>query len=157
MKIPATESLVGDERITLVGLLFETAAALERQLGEDLRINADMTLGTFEILIRLARSPRARLQHNELAQQLSLTTGGITRSVDRLERAGLVYRERDPRDKRVYHVTLADEGRAALYAALPAHLAAIERLVVAPLPPDTPHALEQVIRPLRDTLISTSR
>src|SRR4028118_2100776 len=36
----------------------------------------------------------------QLAQETGLTTGAVTGVIDRLERAGYAWRERDPKDKR---------------------------------------------------------
>lgn len=156
-EVDADLGLLGDERITTVGLLFEAAAALERLLDEDLRRQAGMPLATFEILIRLGRSPRCRLPHYELSRQLSLSSGGVTRIVDRLEKAGLVFRERDACDKRIYYVTLAESGRAALDAALPVHVATVERLLVNAVGNEGLAALEAAVRPLRDNLVGEPR
>jgi uncharacterized membrane protein len=65
------------------------SAAVERVAG-----------GTDETLIRLGRSPGRQLRQVELSRQLSLTTGGVTRMVDRLEAAGLVRRTPCPDDRR---------------------------------------------------------
>ena len=43
----------------------------------------------------------------ELATLTGLTSGAITGVIDRLERAGLAFRERDPRDRRRVVVTVA--------------------------------------------------
>jgi DNA-binding MarR family transcriptional regulator len=110
-------------------------------------------LATFEILIRLARSPGCRLPHHELSRQLSLSSGGITRIVDRLEKTGFVFRERDACDKRIYYVTLGEPGRAALEAALPVHASAVQRLLIDAVGPDGFAALEAAVRPLRDSLV----
>ena len=47
----------------------------------------------FDVLIRLARSPGQQLRMTDLATQTALSTSGITRVVDRLEKRGLVRRE----------------------------------------------------------------
>jgi DNA-binding MarR family transcriptional regulator len=45
-------------------------------------------------------SRRGRVTAGELAKEAGLTTGGVTAVVDRMERAGLLKRVRDPDDRR---------------------------------------------------------
>lgn len=57
----------------------------------------------------------------DLAKATRLTTGAITGVIDRLEKAGFVYRERDPNDRRKVIVVLHPENHAvvgARYAAM---------------------------------------
>lgn len=46
----------------------------------------------------------------ELARRTALTTGAITKLVDRLERIGLVRREPDPSDRRKVRLSVVDSG-----------------------------------------------
>lgn len=46
----------------------------------------------------------------ELASLGLITTGGLTLRLDRLEKAGLIIRERDTEDRRVVHAQLTDAG-----------------------------------------------
>lgn len=49
----------------------------------------------------------------ELARECELDTGAMTRLLDRLEAKGLCRRVRSVADRRVVHIELTDEGRAA--------------------------------------------
>lgn len=49
----------------------------------------------------------------ELARECELDTGAMTRLLDRLEAKGLCRRVRSVSDRRVVHIELTDEGRAA--------------------------------------------
>ena len=49
-----------------------------------------------------------------LAEDVSLTTGGVTRLVDRMEAAGYVERVPCSTDRRVSYAGLTDRGRAKL-------------------------------------------
>jgi hypothetical protein len=99
MPDPSPESdILDDRRITAIGLLVEAETALVRVLDDELRQGVGMPLSTYETLIRLGRSPGRRLRQIELSRQLSLTTGGVTRLIDRLEAAGLVRRTSSPDD-----------------------------------------------------------
>ena len=52
------------------------------------------------------------LSQQELAERLMLEKSTVSRMVADLERKGLVERQRDPANRRVYRLRLTDEGRA---------------------------------------------
>ena len=139
-----------DPRITAFGMLLEAHAAVVAAVNRDLEDEAGMPVGTFEVLIRLARSPEQRLRMSELASQVALSTSGLTRLVDRVEAAGYIRREACPSDRRGAFAVLTDAGGEALQRALPAHLDSLERHVAGPLGPGGMARLEDLLRRLRD-------
>jgi DNA-binding MarR family transcriptional regulator len=92
-------------------------AELEREQG--------LPLSSYEVLISLADAPRGRLRMGELAGALLLSRSGLTRLVDRLERQGMVERERCEDDARGYFAVITDAGRRKLESARPAHWAGV--------------------------------
>jgi DNA-binding MarR family transcriptional regulator len=52
------------------------------------------------------------LSQQELAARLRLEKSTVSRLAAELERKGLLVRERDPRNRRLYRLRLTDEGRA---------------------------------------------
>ena len=51
---------------------------------------------------------------SELASSLSITTSAVTGLIDRMERAGLVRRVRDPKDRRAIRVETTPKGAAMI-------------------------------------------
>ncbi len=49
----------------------------------------------------------------ELSRELQIDAGALTRTLDRLEAKGLCHRVRSTQDRRVAHLELTDEGKAA--------------------------------------------
>jgi MarR family 2-MHQ and catechol resistance regulon transcriptional repressor len=141
---PATD----DERLTVMGLLAETWTGLTALTSAQL---AEHGLGgvEFEVLLRLSRSPAGKLRMIDLAAQTSLTSSGITRVVDRLVQAGLLQREACTADRRTTYAVITDAGRQRLGAALPGHLALLERWLVGPLSPEALEAFVDTLRVLR--------
>jgi MarR family transcriptional regulator, 2-MHQ and catechol-resistance regulon repressor len=139
-----------DSRITAFGLLHEAHRAVMSAVSADLAGATDVPTAEFEVLIRLSRSPGQRLRLTELANQVRLSTSGLSRLVDRVEAAGLVRREACPSDRRGSFAVLTEKGEAALEQALPPHLESLERHVVAPLGPEELATLEGLLRRLRD-------
>lgn len=114
-----------DPRVTTFGRLLEACHGLEARLGTQLERTAGVPLTTFEVLLRLSRSPEGALTMGELSRQLALTTGGITRLVDRLTDAGLVERRPSPSDRRVQFTAITRAGETALREALDHHTEAL--------------------------------
>jgi DNA-binding MarR family transcriptional regulator len=140
---------VSDERITLMGLLVETHAHLTRVLGAELEQACGMPLTWFDVLIRLARSPEQHLTMTQLASEVSITSGGITRLVDRIAEAGFVERQDCPSDRRSVHVALTPAGRTKMEEAVAVHVDGLDRHLLAPLADEDRRALEQALRKLR--------
>ena len=87
-----------------------------------------LQMAMFELLLRLARSHGEKQRLTSLARELTVTTGGITRLVDRAENLGLVRREPCPDDARGSFAVLTEEGKRRLREALPDHLLEIDSL-----------------------------
>jgi MarR family 2-MHQ and catechol resistance regulon transcriptional repressor len=115
------------EVITAYGLLREAAAELDQLMRHYLK-RSGLPMAMFELLVRLARSPGEKLRLTSLARELTVTTGGVTRLVDRAESLGLVRREPCPEDARGSFAVLTEEGKLRLRDALPDHLLEIDSL-----------------------------
>jgi MarR family transcriptional regulator, 2-MHQ and catechol-resistance regulon repressor len=112
-----------DALISTFGRLVEVQGRLERRLGADLESRFGLPHAWFEVLVRLSRSGDGQLTMGALAEQVTLTTGGVTRLIDRMERAGLVERLPCRTDRRVSYAGITEAGRAKLEAAAEAHAA----------------------------------
>lgn len=80
--------------------------------------------GEFDVIGTLRRSgPPYRLTPTELYTALMISSGGLTHRLDRLEKAGLIRREKSPQDGRSVLVALTEEGAARAEAAFRADMA----------------------------------
>jgi len=66
----------------------------------------------YDVLFTLKEAPDHRLRLSEVADKLLLSRSNLTRLVDRLESAGLLRRERCPRDRRGAYAVLTESGLA---------------------------------------------
>jgi DNA-binding MarR family transcriptional regulator len=101
----------------------------------DVRLDEEHRLGVndFDVLITLDNADGRRLRMSDLAGAVMLSSGGLTRLVDRLESRGLVQRIPDPRDARGFHAVLSEAGAKRLSEARVTHDAVIDELVGAKL------------------------
>ena len=102
--------------------------------------------GDFDVLATLRRSgPPFERSPGDLAASTLVTSGGMTKRVDRLVAAGLVTRRVSEDDARARVVALTERGREVVDAAFTDHMAN-ERRLVALLEPGQAPALEGALR-----------
>jgi DNA-binding MarR family transcriptional regulator len=131
------------------GGLLRTHTVLYRELERRLVKSNDMAISTYDVLLRLAWAGRSGLRMSELATQLLMTTGGLTRLADRLERDGLITRTRTAHDLRGYEARITPAGRKALRSANQRHLADIRELFLDHVSREQLEALADVWRRLK--------
>lgn len=90
--------------------LFSCTSQIESRIRQSLQARFETTLPRFDLMAQLERAPQG-LKMSELSQRLMVTGGNVTGITDGLEKEGLVIREVDPGDRRVYRVKLTPEGR----------------------------------------------
>jgi MarR family transcriptional regulator, 2-MHQ and catechol-resistance regulon repressor len=142
---------LNDPRFTAIGLFAEAFVGLKTRFAAQLE-QYRLSEVEFEVLMRLARSPRRRLRMTELAGQTSLSTSGVTRVIDRMERDGLVRREACPTDRRSSYAVVTDNGLERLDEVLPGHLELIQQWFIAQLEPGQLDQFLDSLRTLRDAL-----
>ncbi len=124
---------IQDERLQLLGLLIRTNRRLHATLGRELEQSVGIPMVFFDVMIHVAGAPDGWLTMSQLSTDVSLTTGGVTRLIDRMAEAGLVARENCPNDRRSVHVVLTPRGHEVLGKAIDAHVEGIDRHLVAHL------------------------
>jgi DNA-binding MarR family transcriptional regulator len=124
---------IDDERLALMGLLVRSHRYLTYMLGRELEQSVGIPLVWFDVLIHIGGAEEGRLTMSRLSAEVALTTGGVTRLVDRMVEAGLVARQNCPSDRRSVHVVLTPAGHSTLRDSIGAHIEGIDRHLVAPL------------------------
>ncbi|MCS6712645.1 winged helix-turn-helix transcriptional regulator [Brachybacterium sp. EF45031] len=108
---------------------------------------AELEAWEFDVLAALRRTDGGVASPGELLRSTLVTSGTMTTRLDKLERRGLVRRERDERDRRSVRVHLEAAGAAAVDTAIEGLLAA-ERTLLAPLGTAEATALAGALRAL---------
>lgn len=145
----ADEPGADEDPVALMGLLAETQAKLTRTLGSEMEEACGLPLAWYEALIRIRRSPGGFLTMTRLGAEVSLSSGGITRLVDRLVEAGYAERRDCPTDRRSVFVSLTPAGVAKVDEATLLHRQGLARHLLAPLDPADRCALDRALRKLR--------
>ena len=98
-------SLLGRVKVAMM-------AEFDEELAADRRLAAlELSAAQFSVMASLAGEERKSA--SDLCKGISYDAGAMTRMLDRLEGKGLIRRNRSPEDRRLVHLELTEEGRAA--------------------------------------------
>ena len=115
--------------LVLLGRLLRAAALADARLAEGLA-GHDLQPGWFDLLAALRRAGEPfELNPTQLMPATMLSSGGMTKRLDRMAEAGLVERRADPSDRRGTLVRLTAHGRKTIDEALVVHVENEERLL----------------------------
>ena len=127
---------------------------LER-LDAELQETGGIPLSHYEAMAQLSAAPGLRLRMRDLAERALVSRSRLTHTVDRLERAGLVSRQRCPTDRRGTYAVLTRAGRRTLVRAAPGYVAGVQRHFVSQASAPELRSLttlcERMVRSLSDT------
>lgn len=138
-----------DEIVTWWGLVIEGYLATQDKVMGEIAERFGLAPASFDILLRLVRTPGHQLPMTRLAREAALSSGGFTKVADRLVAANLIRREPNPDDRRVTYACLTDHGREVADEARRACAEILRRRVLEPLGPDASKALAEAMRTLR--------
>jgi DNA-binding MarR family transcriptional regulator len=117
--------------------LFDDLVRFETDLwnGIDTRLRRDcgVPLGNLNVMMVIEQTSSCRV--NDIAAALSMTVGGASQAVDRLEKVGHCARSASPTDRRSSIVAVTDSGRAALAEAGPVFDEELRHRLGGPLSP----------------------
>lgn len=132
--IATAKAAADNESVIAFGRFLGAANRLEHVLGRAIEERCGISHLVFEVLLILARAGEPGLPMRAISREQVLTTGGVTRLVDRMEAAGLVERGANPADRRGRLVRLTAAGEAKAVEASRVHLENIRRYFLEPLP-----------------------
>lgn len=131
--------------------LYRELVSMEIELwnGVEARLRAacDLPLASFEVLHLLLRRPGLRIQ--DIADEFSITVGGTSKIVDRVEAAGLCARRANPSDRRSSIVELSAEGRTLVKRALKVFEHELELRIGSVIPEKSVREVTSVLSVLR--------
>ncbi|MBO1415122.1 MarR family winged helix-turn-helix transcriptional regulator [Streptomyces sp. FH025] len=134
-----------------LGRLYRIAALWKARLEPVLK-ESGLSAAHFPMLVTLRQAgPSHRLTTGQLAALDMVTCSGMTIRADKLEKEGLITRERDDGDRRIIHLRLTERG-VDLVDRLLAHYYAAEEELMATLDADEHLVLTKLADRLESSL-----
>jgi DNA-binding MarR family transcriptional regulator len=135
----------------VTGHVLRLAAWFERQRADHLE-PFGLTPGDVDVLATIGRTEsEAGVDPRVLVAAVLITSGGLTKRLDRLEAAGLIGRRPDPNDRRGTLIRLTTHGTDLIDRALPSLLTRGQELITATL---TNHQIHQATTLLRKLTVA---
>lgn len=130
--------------------VLEMCVRLLDGLDADLR-DRGLDGADYEVLVRLSEAPDRRLRMSDLAAQAWVSKSRLTYRVDRLEKLGIVRRERCESDRRGAFAVLTPKGMKLLERVAPQHVEGVRQLLVDRLSRDQFLRLGELARAVLDS------
>ena len=145
--------LDADQQNSWRALMMGMTLLLDR-LDEDLRREFSISLGEYEVLVRLSERPERRMRMAQLADAMAHSRSRVTHTIARMEKAGYVKRTTTPEDGRGVIAEMTDLGYALLVNAAPCHVEGVRRNLVDLVSSDDFDALGRVFNAVSDHLVT---
>jgi DNA-binding MarR family transcriptional regulator len=131
----------------------EAAALVDAHLDRQTQRDTGVPHLYYDLMARLAESPRRRQRITELAKNAKLHPSRVSRAITRLEEHGWVRREHASADKRGLFAVLTDEGIVMLEQTARGHDRAVRQALFDRLTPEQCHALGEITRLITEGLV----
>lgn len=132
----------------LIRMQAQLGAHLRRSLVRD----SGLSDADYDVLVHLSEAPEDRLRIFELVRALQWEKSRLSHQLRRMEQRGLLERSECPTDGRGAFVSLTPEGRAAIEAAAPRHVAEVRRHFVDVLTPEQLDVLGDIAEAVLESL-----
>ena len=152
---PMEKELTSERMAAWEGLI-RTVGALMKTFDQELDKSLGLPLTWYDVQVQLGGADGGRLRMQALAERVVLSRSGLTRLVDRMEKAGLVRREHSQEDRRGYYAVLTEEGRQAFDKAQPIHRSDIQEHFARHLSDADVRALTKIIGKVRQAIQPSS-
>lgn len=129
-----------------------TSHLLERRVEEQLKADAGLTHGQYEILVHLSEAPEHRIRMTELARRTVISKSALTYQISQLEKAGLVARESCATDERGVLAVLTEHGMSTLKRIAPGHVEVVREYLVDQLSGNDLAALAEIMAKVKARL-----
>ena len=135
------------------GLVLGMTLLMDR-LDHDLQRMFGISMAEYEILVRLSEREGRQMRMAQLADAMAHSRSRVTHTVGRLEKTGLVIRNKSPEDGRGIVCHMTDEGFELLSRMAPYHVRGVRDNLVDIVPDDDFEALGRVMNAVADHLVA---
>jgi DNA-binding MarR family transcriptional regulator len=125
-----TERWLDDEEQRAWRSLITMQDGLMEFLDRELRHRCGVSTPDYEVLAHLSESPEGRLRPFELGRLLRWEKSRLSQHLGRMQKRGLVSRDRCVTDQRGAIVTITPRGRDLITAAAPQHVANVRDVFI---------------------------
>lgn len=119
------------------------------EMNRQLQSDSGLSLSDYDVLNALSRAPAGCMQVTSLAATIGWERSRLSHHLGRMERRGLIRREKTAADSRGAEIVLEPAGMAAFRAATVPHLQAVRELFVDALSPEQLAAAGDIAAALR--------
>ena len=155
MTAPETRWLSTDEqrswRAYVIG-----STLLSDTLDRELRHAHGLSLGEYEILVRLSENPDRTLRMAQIADSMQHSRSRVTHTVTRMEKTGLVERCAATGDRRGVEARMTEKGWALLVKAAPTHVAGVRAHFVDLADEETFASMGRLMNAVADHLLAVN-
>lgn len=102
---------------------------LTQELNRRMKQDLSLTLAKYDVLTAISLSENGGITMSNLSRELSVSNANVTGMITRLLKDGFVLKKAFPSDRRIYGVTLTDEGKVMLEKATEKHEFWIKKLM----------------------------
>jgi DNA-binding MarR family transcriptional regulator len=110
----SAKARISDDQLAAWRAFLRAHSTMLRRIAADLDEAGLPPLSWYDVLAALRDADEARLRQVELAERVLLSNSGLSRLIDRIEKAGLARRTSCDTDRRSFYIELTDEGRQML-------------------------------------------
>ena len=115
--------------------LLASIRKINRGMEETLLACGEISISEYSVLVSLSEAPNKTLRLRELCSELDWDRSRASHQITRMEKRGLVRKERCSGDARGVEVVLTDTGLERLEASVPEHVESVRRMVFDHLDP----------------------
>jgi len=123
----ATTGWLDGSEATLWQAYRDLGRELQRAFDRQLAADASVSGGEYALLVPLSEAPDGVVRMRDLGLAVGWERTRLSHMVSRMEKRGLLLREDCVDDARGFMVRLTPEGRTAIEAAAPGHVATVRR------------------------------
>ncbi|QCO98029.1 winged helix-turn-helix transcriptional regulator [Arthrobacter sp. 24S4-2] len=127
----------------------ETSEMLRQALAAGLQSTSNVSPSDYSVLLALSEVEQHRLRSSVLAEGIGWERSRLSHHLGRMEKRGLIRRNKSDSDSRGAEIELTDDGARTFRSSSASHLRLVRRLFVDALPPEDLEAAGRIAARLR--------
>lgn len=109
------------QKTRLMNRMIGNSSRLMQELNRRMKQEFSLSLAKYEVLVAIDRSEGGEITMSNLSRELLVSNANMTGMTTRLQSDGLVNKQSQPTDRRIYSVALTSDGNDRLKVAMEKH------------------------------------